>query len=97
MSKSLSAKVMSDLLKLWPKYTKEECEESLAEELQKGEKPTEPPFNLQTRYEDNENGRLFYINQPATHIITDALEPARSVGKGFSQPITIEKTIGICR
>jgi acetyl esterase/lipase len=63
MSKSLGAKVMSDLLKLWPKYTEEECEKSLAEELREGEKPTAPPFNLHTRHADNENGRIFYINE----------------------------------
>ena len=35
---SLSAKVMSELLKFWPKLTAEECEQTLAEVRQKGEK-----------------------------------------------------------
>ena len=34
---SLSAKVLSELLKLWPKYTKEEAEKVLADKLLEGE------------------------------------------------------------
>lgn len=39
MSKSISAKVMSELLKLWPKYTVEECEQRFDDLLREGEKP----------------------------------------------------------
>ena len=60
---SLSAKVMSELLKFWPKLTAEECEQTLAEVRQKGEKTTPPPKLLKPRTEDTENGRIFYINE----------------------------------
>ncbi len=63
MSKSISATVMSNLLKLWPKQTTEETEAQIAECLQEGEKQTVPPTNISTRFEDNENGRIFYINE----------------------------------
>ena len=52
MSKSASAKAMSGLLKFWPKKTAEESEKTLSEMLEKGEKPTAPPKNIVTRYED---------------------------------------------
>ena len=63
MSKSASAKAMSGLLKFWPKKTAEESEKTLSEMLEKGEKPTAPPKNIVTRYEDVENGRIFYCNE----------------------------------
>jgi len=63
MSKSISAKIMSNLLHFWPKYTEQEVEQKLAETLAAGEKPTPPPGNITTRYEDSENGRIFYINE----------------------------------
>ncbi len=63
MSKSISAKVMSEMLKLWPKYTEEECRQRFEELLSKGEKPCPPPKLLKTRHEDNENGRIFYVNE----------------------------------
>ena len=63
MSKSIGAKILSNLLQFWPKQTPEETEAKLAEVLQGGEKPTPPPKNIVTRYEDNANGRMFYINE----------------------------------
>ena len=62
MSRSISAKVMSELLKLWPKSTAEECGQKFEEQLREGEKPCPPPKLLKTRHEDNENGRIFYVN-----------------------------------
>ena len=38
MNKSIAAKVMSDLLKLWPKLSEEECEKKLDEVLHEEEK-----------------------------------------------------------
>ncbi len=63
MSKSIGAKILSNLLQFWPKLTPEETEAKLAEALQAGEKPTPPPKSLATRYEDSANGRMFYINE----------------------------------
>ena len=63
MGKSIRAKVISDLLKLWPKHTAEESEAKLADVLRKGEKPTTPPIGMHIRYEDDENGRIFYVNE----------------------------------
>ncbi len=65
MGKSISAAVLSKLLKLWPKLTEEEEEEKIAEALQKGEEPTPPPKTIQTRYTDSENGRMLYANEKA--------------------------------
>ena len=65
MGKSVSATVLSALLKLWPKLTEEEAEEKIAERYQKGEEPTPPPKTLKTRYVDNENGRMLYVNENA--------------------------------
>ena len=59
MSKSFSAKVVSDLLELFGMYTEKNSERMIAGALSKGEKPTPPPKNLKTRFEDNQNGRVF--------------------------------------
>ena len=66
MSKSFSAKVVSDLLELFGMYTENNSERMIAGALSKGEKPTPPPKNLKTRYEDNENGRVFYANEESS-------------------------------
>ena len=50
MSKSIGAKILSNLLQFWPKLTPEETEAKLAEVLQGGEKPTPPPKNIVTRH-----------------------------------------------
>lgn len=63
MSKSLSARVVSSLLQLWPKLSPEECEKKLSDALKAGEKPTPPPANLVTRHEDSDDGRVFYVNE----------------------------------
>ena len=63
MSKSFSAKVLSDLLELFGMYTENNCEKMLAGALSKGEKPTPPPKNIKTRHEDNQFGRVFYANE----------------------------------
>ena len=66
MSKSFSAKVVSDLLELFGMYTEKNSERMIAGALSKGEKPTPPPKNLKTRFEDTQNGRLFYANEGST-------------------------------
>ncbi|MDO5133976.1 MAG: alpha/beta hydrolase [Eubacteriales bacterium] len=66
MSKSFSAKVVSDLLELFGMYTEKNSERMIAGALSKGEKPTPPPKNLKTRFEDNQNGRVFYANEGST-------------------------------
>ena len=66
MSKSFSAKVVSDLLELFGMYTEKNSERMIAGALSKGEKPTPPPLNLMTRFEDNQNGRVFYANEGST-------------------------------
>ncbi len=63
MSKSISAKIMSSLLQFWPKLTAEESEQKISEALKTGETPTALPKNIVTRYVDNENGRIFYVNE----------------------------------
>ena len=66
MSKSFSANVVSDLLELFGMYTEKNSERMIAGALSKGEKPTPPPRNLKTRFEDNQNGRVFYANEGST-------------------------------
>ena len=66
MSKSFNARIMSDLLELFGMYTEKNSERMIAGALSKGEKPTPPPKNLKTRYEDNENGRVFYANEESS-------------------------------
>ncbi|MBQ3426342.1 MAG: alpha/beta hydrolase [Clostridia bacterium] len=61
--KSLSAKIMTGLLRFWPKLTAEESEQKMLAALEEGEKQTPPPKNIVTRYEDSENGRVFYANE----------------------------------
>ena len=54
MSKSFSAKVVSDLLELFGMYTEQNSERMIAGALRKGEKLTPPPLNIKTRFEDNQ-------------------------------------------
>ena len=61
--KSFSAMLISGLLRFWPKLTAEESEQKMISALKDGETPSAPPKNLVTRYEDNENGRIFYANE----------------------------------
>ena len=80
MSKSIGAKIMSNLLLFWPKLTIEETLQKLSEALKAGEKPTPPPKNLATRYEDSENGRMFYINEKSVSRYISST--ARSIRRG---------------
>lgn len=82
MSKSISAKIMSSLLQFWPKLTTEETLRKLSETLKAGEKPTPPPKNLVTRYEDSENGRMFYINEKSVSRYISST--ARNIRRGSS-------------
>ena len=63
MLTSISARLMSGMVTLWPKSSAEENEQKMVEDLEKGEVPSAPPMSLATRYEDSENGRVFYINE----------------------------------
>ncbi len=63
MSKSISAKIFTTLLQFWPKLSAEESEQKMLDALEEGEEKTSPPDNILTRYEDNENGRIFYANE----------------------------------
>ena len=63
MSKSFRAKVMNKLLKLFGTYTENNYEKMIAKALSKGEKPTPPPRMLKTRFEDSQNGRVFFANE----------------------------------
>jgi acetyl esterase/lipase len=63
MSKSISAKVFSNLLQFWPKLSVEESEQKLLQVLEEGEKPTPPPKNIVARCEDTEQGRVYYANE----------------------------------
>ncbi|MDO4537235.1 MAG: alpha/beta hydrolase [Coriobacteriales bacterium] len=66
MSKSFSARVVSDLLELFGMYTESNSERMIAGALGKGERPTPPPRNLETRFEDSQCGRVFYANEGST-------------------------------
>ncbi len=70
MSKSFSAKVMSDLLELFGMYTEKNSEQLLAGAQSKGEKPTPPPKDPQVRCEDSPMGRVFYANEESASRIT---------------------------
>ncbi len=63
MSESFNAKVIADLLELFSMYTEKNHDRMIAGALSKGEKPTPPPKRLKTRYMDNINGRIFYLNE----------------------------------
>ena len=66
MSKSFSAKLMSDLLELFSIYTERNCDQMIAGAISNGEKPTPPPKNLKVRFEDNPFGRVFYANEESS-------------------------------
>lgn len=63
MGKSVSAKMASEILKLWYKYTTEGRKRSFRDILAEGEKPCGTPIFLRARCEDSENGRVFYVNE----------------------------------
>ena len=63
MSKSISAKVMSDILELFSVYMDKNAEQMVEDALRRGETPTPPPRVPKTRFEDLQNGRVFYANE----------------------------------
>ncbi len=63
MTKSISAQIMTNLLNFWPKLSAEESEQKINEALNEAENLTPPPKNIAVRYEDTENGRIFYANE----------------------------------
>lgn len=70
MTKSISAKVMSEVLELFSLYLDKNSEKLIADALLRGEKPTPPPLLLKTRFEDYPNGRVFYANEGSKSGIT---------------------------
>ena len=70
MAKSKNAKLLSEALELFSMYTEKNGEKMLARALEKGEVPTAPPKNLETRYEDLPDGRVFYANEDSKSGIT---------------------------
>ena len=70
MSKSLSAKMTSDVLELFSMYLEKNGEELIENARQKGEQPSKPPRIPETRYEDSQNGRVFYANENSESGIT---------------------------
>lgn len=70
MSKSFSAKVMSDLLELFAVFMEKNGEKLIEEALRKGEKPTPPPVIPRTRIVDQPDGRVFYANEKSQSGIT---------------------------
>lgn len=63
MDVSIRAKLLSSLLRFYPKPTGEKREEMLADALQEGEKATQAPKIIQTRYKDYASGRVFFANE----------------------------------
>ena len=70
MAKSKRAAVLSSVLELFSMYTEKNGEKLIEDAIIKGEKPTTPPKNLETRYEDLPNGRVFYANEDSKSGIT---------------------------
>lgn len=70
MSKSISAKVTSEVLELFSMYMEKNSEKLIENALQKGEQPSPPPLVPKTRIEDYQNGRVFYANEDSRSGIT---------------------------
>ena len=70
VSKSNSAKLMSEVLELFSMFMDKNGEKLIEDALQKGEKPSTPPLVPKTRIEDYENGRVFYANEDSKSGIT---------------------------
>lgn len=70
MSKSIGAKALSEVLELLSLYMDKNGEKLIDDALIKGEKPTPAPKIPQTRYEDHQNGRVFYANETGKAGIT---------------------------
>ena len=63
MSKSVRARAMSSVLEVFSVYTEKNSEKMIENAIAKGESPTPSPKILETRYVDNEYGRVFYLNE----------------------------------
>lgn len=63
MSKSFSAKVLSEILELFSVYLEKNSEKLLENARKKGESPSPQPKEPKTRFEDTPNGRVFYANE----------------------------------
>ena len=70
MSKSFSAKVMSEVLELFSMFREKNSEKMIEEALQKGEKPSPQPLVPKTRVEDLPDGRVFYANEDSKTGVT---------------------------
>ncbi|MBR4720234.1 MAG: alpha/beta hydrolase [Clostridia bacterium] len=70
MSKSISAKLMSEVLELFSLYTEKNGEKMIEDALHRGEKSTPSPIIPKTRFEDYQNGRIFYANEDSKSKIT---------------------------
>ncbi len=70
MSKSISAKVLSDVLELFSLYLGKNSDKLIEDALRKGEQPSPQPFVPKTRFEDLPNGRVFYANEDSKSGIT---------------------------
>ncbi len=66
MSKSISAKVMSEVLELFSMYMEKNGEKMIEDARKKGEQPSPPPLVPKTRIEDHQNGRVFYANEDSS-------------------------------
>ncbi len=70
MSKSFSAKVMSEVLELFSMFMDKNNDKLIENALQRGEKPSPPSVIPKTRYEDTPNGRVFHANEDSKSGIT---------------------------
>ncbi len=60
----------SELLKIWSKYSTEGRKRSFQDILEEGEKLSSAPIFLKATQEDNENGRIIYVNKdPASRCV----------------------------
>ena len=70
MSKSYSAKVLSEVLELFSMYMDKNSRKMIEDALREGEKPSPPPKVPKTRFEDSPDGRVFYVNEDGKSGIT---------------------------
>lgn len=70
MSKSFSAKVLSEVLELFSMFMDKNNDKLIEDALRKGEKPSPQPVIPKTRFEDHPNGRVFYANENSKSGIT---------------------------
>ena len=70
MAKSRDAKVLSEVLELFSMFLEKNSEKLIEDAVSHGERPTPPPKNMETRYEDLPNGRVFYANEDSKSGIT---------------------------